>query len=190
MLTWTSWFFFLLERLTANWSTVPVLPLARSAPPPRRHTSCAVRRPGRGLSTVCPLCVQSTSVVSHCHNCIPKQKEKERKEREVAGQSFFSPSYIRRIPSWLFGVFFPDATWSPSISTESDTRSGNIFSLSNKKNKIKIWTQAFLFPVSLKPKLHLFRIFRFVFFIYISTLLPALCHSERLLLSLLHRVCY
>lgn len=54
-------------------------------------TRVPVRCPGPGLSSVCPLCVRSTPVMSERHNCI-----RGREEREVKGQRRF----------WCFGMKF------------------------------------------------------------------------------------
>lgn len=110
------------EQERANRSLAPplwVLPLHRLVPL-RHPTSCAVRRPGRGLSTVCPLCVRSTPVVSHRHNCIPRPERKEREERsQVKVFTFHSPNFLQG-----FEIFSP--LCAPRVQQKSGARSRNI----------------------------------------------------------------
>lgn len=137
-------------------------------PPPRHPASCAVRRPGRGLSTVCPLCVRSTPVVSHRHNCIPRPEREEREERsQVKVFTFHSPNFLR-------GFF---ATLCSARSTE---RSRNIAKFG------KLWSP-FMWPM-LGIFTFFFRTFplqipRLLRLLWLLRLLRALCHLEHLLLS-------
>lgn len=151
-------------------SNMPELLLERSGP--YAHTSFAVHRPGRGMFTVCPLCVQSTPVSSYHHNCIPQQKNKKREKGKRGRRSDSPPA-----PSLLHLSDSLQAFWS-SISQSYSTlerfnrkwhqRRKHLLSLQIKKKKRRVVSCALVSSV-LKTKVALVK----NFFLYTHYELPS-----------------
>lgn len=102
---------------------------------------CAVRGPGRGLSTVCPLCVQSTPVLSHRHNCIPSTERGKRSQR-----SKFSP-FIHRYPGRFhvclnkklkFCFYHREMIVALNVKTKNGTASGTTGCFLKNNCKLKV----------------------------------------------------
>lgn len=140
-------------------------------PPTPSHFLCcppAWARPVHCMSTLCPIHSRSVSP-SQLH---PQTRE-EREGREVTGQSFHLS--FTKLPRGFWNFFA-----TPRVQRKSDARSRNIVKFGRlwlpfKWLTLRIFTFFRTFPLQI-PRL--------------LRLLHALCHSEHLLLSSRHPVCY